>query len=530
MKKLISFVLIAAMLVSFAVVFAGCGEEKKGGDGKFSVYSISPSDSKPGVAEYYQKKWAELSTEYDIEWVGGDLKMIIASGDYPDVIIGGYFQNVDVAKYASQEVLMPLDEHISKENTPNIYKMFQERPAIKAVATSPDGHIYALPRFDGNKGTYLETFWYINKTWLDKLGLDVPTTLPELKEVLKAFKTGDPNGNGVADEIPMTFFNDSAYNYPETLLSCWGVSTKFGIYDGYLNVQNGTVNFTPMMDEWKEMIKFYADLYKEGLLDIECFTYESNTFSSRLKADTPVIGVTFAKENPFGNNAEQYEVILPISADGEIEPVVHVHPGSIGHKNFAFVTSACEDVGAVMRWLDKFYAKDMTITNWYGEEQAVVDGTINASFYKEGDMYKWLDYEAQGRTSISDMYNKNTPLGPQLIGYLNLEEDRGVYIEDCDAFRSYDDLYTMYEPYLDTETWPRPYYELEDSNRISVLQTDIHSYVEKNKADWILGRSDVEADWDQYISKLKTMGTDEYLSINQKAYDVYQGVINSEAK
>lgn len=46
----------------------------------------------------------------------------------------------------------------------------------------------------------------INKVWLDKLGLEVPTTLAELKEVLIAFRDGDPNGNGIQDEIPMDMY------------------------------------------------------------------------------------------------------------------------------------------------------------------------------------------------------------------------------------------------------------------------------------------------------------------------------------
>ena len=37
---------------------------------------------------------------------------------------------------------------------------------------------------------------YINQTWLDNLGLEVPTNMDELEEVLIAFKEGDPNGNG----------------------------------------------------------------------------------------------------------------------------------------------------------------------------------------------------------------------------------------------------------------------------------------------------------------------------------------------
>lgn len=47
---------------------------------------------------------------------------------------------------------------------------------------------------------------YLNKTWLDNLGLTYPETVEELYTVLKAFKEQDANGNGDPnDEIPISF-------------------------------------------------------------------------------------------------------------------------------------------------------------------------------------------------------------------------------------------------------------------------------------------------------------------------------------
>ena len=36
----------------------------------------------------------------------------------------------------------------------------------------------------------------------DNLGLEAPTTVDELYDVLVAFRDNDPNGNGQKDEIP----------------------------------------------------------------------------------------------------------------------------------------------------------------------------------------------------------------------------------------------------------------------------------------------------------------------------------------
>lgn len=528
MKKIISLILVLAMVLTVAVAFTGCDDTGKK-EGVFRVFGLAADSTKEDIYDQYHKIWEE-KCEYDIEWMGGDINMVMSSGDYPDIIARTAFQNVDVAKYADEGILIPLEDYINEKNTPNIYKMFQEHPTTKAIATSPDGHIYALPSYNGDPGAYIETCWWINRAWLNKLGLEAPTNLDELYEVLKAFKTKDPNGNGKADEIPMSFLNDGAYNYPETLLSCWGISTKFGMFDGYLNVQKGKVNFTPIMDEWKLMIKFYAKLYKEGLLDQEAFTQTDSIYSSKLKADTPIVGVTFHKEAVFTPNNDQYEVILPLksTADSKIKPVIRIHPGVMGVRNSAHVTVACKDPAAALRWLDTFYDKEATIQNKYG----LAEGE-HASFTKEDGMYKWVDYEAKGFESIAEMANMQTATGaPSYLEVTPAEDggDIGVLIEDCNMFSSYRDLYKMYEPYLDTETWPRPYYNPSDSDELSTIQTDIHNYVEEKKAEWIMGRSDVDADWAAYLKRMKAFGVDRYLEINQDAYDVFEESLNSIIK
>ncbi len=546
MKKVVSFVLVLVMLASMTVAFTACGgEEKKastsdGGPVKFTVHGFmyDAAPDKKDVYIQYQEKWAAKAKEVanaEIEWIGGDLSMSMAAGDYPDIILKNSFQNIDVARYAAQEVFVDMTPYINEENTPNIWKMFHNQPTTKAISTSPDGGIYALPSYSGNPGACVETYWWINDAWLKKLNLETPTNLDELYEVLKAFKSGDPNGNGKADEIPMTFYNEGAYNYPETLLSCWGVSTKFGMYDAYLNVQQGKVNFAPMMDEWKEMIKYYAKLYKEGLLDIQCFTYESNTFNSTLRADVPVVGVAFNAQNPFGPNADQYKVMLPLRAHADSpDPIMHIHPGVIGTRNALHITSSCEDPEAALRWIDTFYDPEQTLTNWYGEagdgKYASFTYLENPDYSKGEANYMWKDPEASGYGTLVDMYNSNTCYGPHMVGYLELRDVRGKMIQDCETFSQHDELYAMYEPYMDTETWPRPYYDPDDSTRVSALQTDIFRWVEKNKADWIMGRSDVEKDWEGYIKELKKLEVEEFVEINQGAYDIFQNALNDTAK
>lgn len=111
---------------------------------------------------------------------------------------------------------------------PNLTKILDEHPNIRAAITMSDGCIYGLPAAEqmgtagiGDDEDYsiftIPQFSMINKRWLDELGLAVPTTLDELHTALKAFKDNDMSakvyGNAPGSTIPMSTGFDEW---------CWG--------------------------------------------------------------------------------------------------------------------------------------------------------------------------------------------------------------------------------------------------------------------------------------------------------------------
>ena len=98
--------------------------------------------------------------------------------------------------------ILPLQDWI-EQYTVNIKQSFIDVPEAKATLTLPDGNIYTLPII--GRQPPIRACTHINKVWLERIGKDIPTTTDELLEVLKLFKTSDPNQNGEADEIPITF-------------------------------------------------------------------------------------------------------------------------------------------------------------------------------------------------------------------------------------------------------------------------------------------------------------------------------------
>ena len=105
-----------------------------------------------------------------------------------------------ILDYGTQGVLVPLEDMIPTY-APNVALLMQQKPAFKSLITAPDGHIYALAT--GAAAPWSDISWHlhINNDWLERLGLEMPTTTDEFYEVLLAFKNSDPNGNGDADEI-----------------------------------------------------------------------------------------------------------------------------------------------------------------------------------------------------------------------------------------------------------------------------------------------------------------------------------------
>ena len=483
----------------------------------FTVQVGKPTGVSDEMWNSYLKE-LETRTDVPITWdiasaadAGAEaLNLRFASGDYPDLILGNSLNASAVSDYAASGILLPLDEFINEEDTPNIWKMFEENPTTKGANYLPDGHMYSLPQLIEFEPQYLERVLYINKAWLDKLGLEVPTTVDEVKEVLRAFKTQDPNGNGKADEIPMSFMQGHAFSCPETMLSTWGYSTKSGTYDSYTTVKDGKVLFAPMTDGWKEMIAFYRDLYKDGLLDMEAFTHTAENFTAKLSNPTSTVGMAWAKNNPF-QNADEYIAIEPIRVEG-IEPVWHIHPGIIGNRNVFSITNACKNPKAVMKWVDHFYSLENSLRLEFGEFGYAINDKNEEGVYTFN--------EAPEGISLSTYIQENKPIG-STVCYLP-EEIFGTTLELNKSQLEQQDNYEIYKKYVTTEPWPRPYYSDEESSTLSVLQTDIFTKVNEQMAKWVVGTEDLEKGWDKYVEDLKAMGVDQLVEINQEAYDRFQ--------
>lgn len=89
----------------------------------------------------------------------------------------------------------------------------------------------------------------------------------------------------------------------------------------------------------------------------------------------------------------------------------------------------------------------------------------------------------------------------------------------------------MHETYLkdmnSKYVYPNVFMSIDDTNKVSQLDTDIKKYAEQMKASWILNGG-IEEEWDKYLKNMDKYGLQEYLSIKQKYFDEYQKSLNEE--
>ncbi len=452
-------------------------------------------------------------TNIDIEWImssedgWSERKSLLFTGeDLPDAFYGqGILTDVEVIRYASQGLLIPLNDLI-EQYAPNIQHLFEYNPEYKKLLTAPDGNIYALPSITELSPTTHDKL-FINKTWLDALDLEVPETTEDFAEVMMAFKTMDPNGNGEEDEIPFSFLPDRKEN---GLHSMFG---SFGQVDAldHLAVKDGQVIYTAQTEEYKAAIEYFNSLYSDGLIDLEAFTHDFNVYMAKVRGEELTVGafVGWSLSSAATVNKDHYVALEPlIGPDGD--QLWKTYTSTINAKGSFVITSSCENPEALMRWADYHYDPEISLQ---------IDQGLFGTLLEKGDDGQITYLPVPEGQSFADV---NHSIGPGVngIGAVTDEITANLVLNENLTERA--ELDAFYAPFNvpTDEVFPPVYFTEEEVEQLAILQTDITPYVDQQYAKWIV-EGGIEEDWEDYLEQLEVIGVQEYIDIHQAAYDRY---------
>lgn len=464
-------------------------------------------------------KRLEKETGVKIEWTNyqSDFaekrNLDISSGDLPDAIHNDGASDVELMSWAKQCVIVPVEDLI-KKYMPNLQKVLDEKPEYKSMITAPDGHIYSFPWIEelgeGKESIHsVNDMAWINKAWLDKLGLKMPQTTDELVKVLEAFKTQDPNGNGKADEIPMSFINKPGNEDFKVLFGSFGE----GDNDDHLIVSNDNkVDFTADNDSYKEGVAFMRSLQEKGLIDSEAFEQDWNTYIAKGGEDLYGVYFTWDKNN-ISKNKGDYEV-LPVLAGPSGQKNV-TRTNNVGFsRDRMVITSANKNLELTAKWIDQQYAPLQSVQNNWGTYGDKKQQNIFA-FDKNQKMLKHLPLEGTAPTEIRQKTEVGGPLA-----ILDSYYGKVTTMPD-DAKWRLDILKENYVPYMKNESiYPKIFMKEKDLDKIAQIEADMNDYIARKRAEWIT-KGGIDKEWESYKKELERYGLTEWLTIKQKYYDDY---------
>ena len=296
--------------------------------------------------------------------------------------------------------------------------------------------------------------------------VDVPTTVDEWVDCLKAFRDGgDLNGNGVDDEIPMaTWFGATdtfgSYNLFYRFTGAFGCADSYcggNAYADHLRLVDGKVTFTATDEAFKKTAEFFNMLYNEGLIWNGSFEADESASvkQSLIKEDVARIG-------SFGVWGDQEITNLDVHDEYVAVPRLE---GEAGKTGFAVNYSQLQD------------SSNTAITTTCKFPHVVA---------------RFVDY------LVSDpVISVTGNWGP----YNYAEDENGK-----------EDILAEYE------TIPRVQMTQEELQRLAQIQPPVSDIVDRYINTWVTTGFSQES-WDAYISELEGAGVNDIVNIYQTAYD-----------
>jgi len=235
-------------------------------------YNVDPKGLSLTDNEYIRYLKEQTGVEIKLNSPGSagyvdKINVLMASGSYPDAF--AVSDRDLIMKYAKDDLLADLSPYLKDAaKYPNMAKM----SADAWLPVTDGGKVFAFPyhRPDG-----LSQVVYINKEWLDALKLEVPKTIDEFYNVMKAFAHNDPDGNGKQDTFG--------------LLTNQNIDAGARIFKAAFNaeaysIRDGKVTPPEITPEYKEYLKFMNKLIAEKILDPEFPTVTSPIFQQKFKS------------------------------------------------------------------------------------------------------------------------------------------------------------------------------------------------------------------------------------------------------
>jgi putative aldouronate transport system substrate-binding protein len=359
----------------------------------------------------------------------------------------------------------------------------------------------------------------------------MPKTTDDLTNVLRAFRDGDPNGNGKQDEIGVYGCQTGAYgqNITAALMNSFEFWNGNSMNGGLALDKDGKTVIAPFTtDGWKAGLTYLNGLYKEGLLAPSMFTDDATQFKATLNEDTNVVALTsFGSLSNYpdaatNKNFLEMKLMAPLAGpDGTCySPYTEYTPD----QDF-FIFDGCKNVDLAIKLADEFYSAETSTIARFGEKG--VDWTDDpttlstmTNAYVEAGLYDkltlayisnyWLEPSARTWHNVYPRYASLQTMNTVVNGMKKYNPDDPTQLSAQN--------YQYYSTKHPDKVLPLLHYTSDEAGQIQEALSNIPVYVNQAMAEFIIGARDIEGGWDTYLSELKSMGLEGWLACAQDSY------------
>jgi putative aldouronate transport system substrate-binding protein len=477
------------------------------------------------------KLWLEEQTGLDIEMVwlptlDAEQAVMLALSEgrnLPDAYVGfgsssySVFSNTNLQRYGEQGVVIALNDYIGRYGD-NLKQLYAELPEydIEGLMNSADGNIYFMPGFSSSQITRSRQMMWVNKGWLDALGLAPPTTADGFADMLRAFKAAYP------DRIPMAGTDDHYSKQPyDFLINAFVYNDN---NNSRLLLDDGVVGFAPVTDEWREALVYLRGLYDEGLYSPLSFTQGDQQLGQMANDSRDILGafaspgITLTVYQNSPEMLERYAGIAPLAGPGGVRLTTVFAP--VPRPN-GVITSACEHPEEVFKLFDLMLSEEACLMGRYGERG------VDWEFAAEGEV---SIYGTQATIRILNQI-WNTPQNKhlaQIVPYVSRPKYSGGVTWDGNAT---DGEYmnaqsaVLHTPYEPLEYIATLIFTPEEETQVRAIREGIEVHVKRSVVDFITGARDIrdDAEWRAYRWEFDDLGLATFLRVAQDAVDRVQG-------
>ena len=546
-KRRFTFVLLLLIL---ALPLTATGQDMVSGPGEFPIveepitldilmlgHAIVEEFPTNTFTQWYSERTG-INLDFDIAPPNEDrevLNLTIASGDLPDIIVGFTVNPSTLALFGPQGLFLPLSGLI-EEHGHYINEVFEGSPQVRPLITSPDGEIYGLPQVNECYHCFYAQRAWINQDWLDNVGMGVPQTTDELFDVLTSFKEQDANGNGDPnDEIPLAAATTGWNTNIDGFLMNPFVATEFKGNNQFFDMNGGVISQTVTSEGYREGLRYLHMLFAAGLFGEESFTQPADQVKQQVEGgDTSTIGVVLAGAhsvfaNIGGDRWLRYVAIPSLEGPMGVRQAPF-NPWGVGSGQ-CVINAKTEHPEAAFKWCDGLYDRETTLRSVFGVPQWEAEAAGEAGQWRwaeEGEPALGPEFESIWRrlSTFGTLQNVHwAQRGPSYRpNHLRLGEVRR---DDAGGLEVvlYEQTKANYEPYARdiADVIPPLAFTTAQAAEVTELRLGINDYVAQLTAEFVLGRQDLAAGWDNFVATLEALGINRMVEIYQTAYDAQYG-------